>query len=106
MLMAQRKITDLKSYSLDSLAKYFNISLEARADSHGALIDTEILAKVYLELVNEADQKTVGEIAAEQHAKFLAAPKSDGSFPRRAFPPTDAELSAHTKWVEENIKSQ
>jgi DNA polymerase III subunit epsilon len=100
MLMAQRKIADLKSYTLDSLAKYFNISLETREDSHGALIDTEILAKVYLELIKNADQKTVKEIAAEQHEKFLRAPKSDGMFPHRTFVVPPDELARHTEWME------
>jgi len=105
MLMAQRKIADLKSYSLDALAKYFNISLEARAEAHGALIDTEILAKIYLELAEKTDQKTVLEIAKEQHEKFLNAPRSDGTFPRRTFAPTEEELKIHDEWFEKNIKN-
>jgi DNA polymerase-3 subunit epsilon len=103
MLMAQRKIADLKSYTLDSLAKYFNVSLETREDSHGALIDTEILAKIYLELVKSADQKTVKEIAAEQHEKFLRAPKSDGMFPYRTFQIPAEELTLHNEWIEKVI---
>jgi len=103
MLMAQRKIADLKSYSLDALAKYFNVSLETRVDAHGALIDTEILAKIYLELVEKTDQKTVREIAAEQHQKFLDNPKSDGTFPRRTFAPTADELKVHEEWISLNI---
>jgi len=103
MLMAQRKIADLKSYSLDALAKHFNISTETRAESHGALIDTEILAKVYLELAQAADGKTVAEIAAEQHEKFLESPKSDGTFPRRSFAPTAEELAAHKEWIDKAV---
>lgn len=103
MLMAQRKIVELKSYTLDNIAKFFNISLETRADSHGALIDTRILAKVYLELVQSADQKTVPEIAAEQHQKFLELKKSDGTFPYRTFTPTESELATHNEWIEKNI---
>ncbi|MDR2269198.1 MAG: ribonuclease H-like domain-containing protein [Rickettsiales bacterium] len=103
MLMAQRKIAELKSYSLDSVAKYFNIPLETRAESHGALIDTEILAKVYLELAQTADGKTVREIMAEQHEKFLRAPKSDGNFPIRRFGPSAAELAIRDEWIEKNL---
>jgi DNA polymerase-3 subunit epsilon len=99
MLMAQRKIANIRSYSLDSLAKYFNISLETRAEAHGALIDTEILAKVYLELSRSADAKTVEEIAAEQHAAFLATPKIGETFPRRSFAPTEEELAAHAGFI-------
>ena len=106
MIMAQRKISELKSYSLDALAKYFNISLESRSDAHGALIDTEILAKIYLELAEKTDQKTVLEIAKEQHEKFLNAPKSDGTFPRRTFAPTEEELKIHDEWFEKNIAAK
>ena len=104
MLMAQRKVADLKSYSLDALAKYFNISLETRADGHGALIDTEILAKIYLELAQKSDEKTVAEIAREQHAAFLATPKPGAAFPRREFPPSAEELAAHAEWFEKTVK--
>ena len=104
MLMAQRKLANLRFYTLDALAKYFNIPLDARADAHNALIDTEILAKIYLELVQKTDQKTVREIAAEQHEKFLSSPKSDGKFPTRKFTvPTD-ELSTHKEWISKNIQ--
>ncbi|MDR1071175.1 MAG: ribonuclease H-like domain-containing protein [Rickettsiales bacterium] len=102
MLMAQRKIAELNSYSLDSIAKYFNISLETREDAHGALIDTEILAKVYLELAQSADKKTVAEIAAEQHRDFLAATKFGGNFPHRAFAPSAEELAIHEEWNKQN----
>jgi len=77
--------------------------LETRVDAHGALIDTEILAKIYLELVEKTDQKTVREIAAEQHQKFLDNPKSDGTFPRRTFAPTADELKVHEEWISLNI---
>jgi DNA polymerase-3 subunit epsilon len=102
MLMAQRKIAELKSYSLDSIAKYFNISLETREDAHGALIDTEILAKVYLELAQSADKKTVAEIAAEQHQAFLDMPKFGGDFPRRTFAPSAEEIAIHKEWNKSN----
>jgi DNA polymerase-3 subunit epsilon len=105
MLMAQRKISDLKSYSLDALAKYFGISLETRSESHGALIDAEILAKVYLELTQRIDKKTVGEIADEQHKAFLESPKSGKGFPKRTFKPTEEEETAHKNWIDKNIKN-
>jgi DNA polymerase-3 subunit epsilon len=100
MLMAQRRLPDLKSYSLDALAKYFNISLETRSEGHGALIDTEILAKVYLELAETKDATSVEEIAAAQHQAFLDAPKFGSDFPRRTFAATADELAAHAALIE------
>ena len=52
IVIARNRVYGPKSYTLDALAKWFGISLTARADAHGALIDAEILAKVYLELEN------------------------------------------------------
>jgi DNA polymerase-3 subunit epsilon len=47
--IAKRKIPGAR-YSLDELCKRFNIDLTARA-KHGALLDAELTAQVYLELV-------------------------------------------------------
>jgi DNA polymerase-3 subunit epsilon len=51
MLMARRKFPGSPA-SLDALCKRFDISLdERRAKGHGALLDVELLAQVYLELL-------------------------------------------------------
>jgi DNA polymerase-3 subunit epsilon len=47
--IAKRKIPGAR-YSLDELCKRFNIDLTARS-KHGALLDAELTAQVYLELV-------------------------------------------------------
>jgi DNA polymerase-3 subunit epsilon len=47
--IAKRKIPGAR-YSLDELCKRFNIDLSAR-EKHGALLDAELTAQVYLELV-------------------------------------------------------
>ena len=47
--IAKRKIPGAR-YSLDELCKRFSIDLTARA-KHGALLDAELTAQVYLELV-------------------------------------------------------
>jgi len=102
--IARAKIFGPKSYTLDSLAKWFGISLATRADSHGALIDAEILAKVYLELDAAAAGESITDIIQKQNDAFLAMPKSDGNFPRRTFAPTDAELAVHAEFIDKNIK--
>ena len=40
--------------SLDALCRRYNISLEPRREHHGALIDAELLAEVYLRLAAES----------------------------------------------------
>jgi DNA polymerase-3 subunit epsilon len=50
MLIARRKFPGSPA-SLDALCKRFNIGLDERkAKGHGALLDAELLAQVYLEL--------------------------------------------------------
>ncbi len=84
--------------SLDALCKRFGISLSAR-DKHGAIIDSELLAAVYLELCGgramslgldakpAATQSGTGFPAAKPRPKPL-----DVS-------PTEAEITAHRDFI-------
>ena len=100
IVIARNRVFGPKSYSLDALAKWYGISLTARADAHGALIDAEILAKVYKELENTAPAPDVSEIIAKQHDAFLAHPKIGAGFPHREFAPQPDELAAHQQFME------
>ena len=100
IVIARNRVFGPKSYSLDALAKWFGISLTARADAHGALIDAEILAKVFLELENTAPAPDVHDIIEKQHAAFLAHPKIGADFPHRTFTPHDDELESHNAFME------
>lgn len=99
IVIARNRVFGPKSYSLDALAKWYGISLTARADAHGALIDAEILAKVYKELENTAPAPDVSEIIEKQHAAFLAHPKIGANFPHRMFPAHSDELAAHNEFM-------
>ena len=100
LVIARNRVFGPKSYTLDALAKWYGISLTARADAHGALIDSEILAKVYLELENTAPAPDVSEIIAKQHAAMLAHPKVGGDFPYRKFEAKPEELENHNAFME------
>lgn len=100
LVIARNRVFGPKSYTLDALAKWYGISLTARADAHGALIDSEILARVYLELENTAPAPDVSEIIAKQHAAMLAHPKVGGVFPYRKFEVPAADLENHTAFME------
>ena len=104
IVIARNRVFGPKSYTLDALAKWFGISLTARADAHGALIDSEILAKVYLELENTAPAPDVSEIIEKQHAAMLAHPKVGGDFPYRKFEVPAADLENHKAFMEKIIK--
>ena len=74
--------------------------MTARADAHGALIDSEILAKVYLELENTAPAPEIADIVAQQHDAFLKHPKIGGNFPYRQFPISESEEKIHNEFME------
>ncbi len=101
LVIARNRVFGPKSYTLDALAKWYGISLTARADAHGALIDSEILAKVYLELENTEPAPDVSEIIAKQHAAMLAHPKVGSNFPYRKFEAPAADLENHNKFMEQ-----
>ena len=100
IVIARNRVFGPKSYSLDALAKWYGISLTARADAHGALIDSEILAKVYMELENTVPAPDVSEIIAKQHAEMLAHPKIGGDFPYRTFDIPSEDKAAHDAFME------
>ena len=100
IVIARNRVFGPKSYSLDALAKWYGISLTARADAHGALIDAEILAKVFLELENTAPAPDINDVIARQHDAFLAHPRIGNNFPYRTFAPHDDELANHNAFME------
>ncbi|MFQ6777678.1 MAG: exonuclease domain-containing protein [Alphaproteobacteria bacterium] len=101
IVIARNRVYGPKSYTLDALAKWFGISLTARADAHGALIDSEILAKVFLELENTEPAPDINEVIAKQHTAMLNHPKIGQNFPYRKFNPTPDELQNHNNCIEQ-----
>ena len=100
IVIARNRVFGPKSYTLDALAKWFGVSLTARADAHGALIDAEILAHVYLELENTAPARDINDLIAEQHEAFLKTPKIGIDFPKRKFEIPDEELKIHDEFMD------
>lgn len=95
--IARRKFPGAPA-KLDALCKRFNIDLSARV-KHGALLDAELLADVYLELMGgrqEAMQLATTQTAAEQAAE---ASQSASSVQRREFPVSEEELAKHEAFV-------
>ncbi|MDR2412986.1 MAG: ribonuclease H-like domain-containing protein [Rickettsiales bacterium] len=99
IVIARNRVFGPKSYTLDALANWFGVSLATRSDAHGALIDANILAKVYLELENIAPARDIKDIIEEQHLAMQNHPKIGQSFPRREFAPHADELIAHDAFM-------
>jgi len=83
--------------SLDALCRRFDIDLSAR-EKHGALLDAELLAEVYLELRGgrQPNLALAGDIVSRGSAT-VAAPRP--ARPPRPHAPADAELAAHAELV-------
>lgn len=98
VLIARKKFPGQPA-SLDALCKRFNIDLSART-KHGALLDSELLADVYLELLG-GRQSSLGLVADEAAAKTEASIAFTGhtDIPVRHFPPSLEELAAHEAMI-------
>lgn len=86
--------------SLDALCKRFKISLAER-EKHGALIDTRLLAMVYLELQGGKDRALDFAPAAKTAQEEAVVVKTDyGPRPRSLQPRlTEAERAAHEAFI-------
>jgi DNA polymerase-3 subunit epsilon len=99
VFMARKKFPGQPA-SLDSLCKRFNIDLSARS-KHGALLDAELLAEVYLEL-RGGRQSVLGLVAETTEVSIETTLTFSGhsNIPERHFPPSAEELAAHKNMLE------
>lgn len=98
--MARRKFPGAPA-SLDALCRRFNVDNSAR-DKHGALLDSELLAEVYLELIGGRQPDfglsvvTTRADGAETEANWRPRPRPT-PLPRRV---SEAEAAAHAAFVD------
>ena len=85
--------------TLDALCRRFNIDLSRRS-LHGALLDAELLAEVYLELMGGRQDSLVLE-RRPLFDSFLEAQKAASRIPRpkREFPLEEEEKSRHQEFL-------
>ena len=110
LMMARKKFPGAQA-NLDALCRRFEID-NAHRDLHGALVDADLLAAVYIELLGgrqpglsleshsqtqATDQGAENSIDPDPRFHFDAKPMR----PIRAHAPTAEELQAHTKFLEE-----
>ncbi|MDR0319286.1 MAG: ribonuclease H-like domain-containing protein [Rickettsiales bacterium] len=104
LILARNRVFGPKSYSLDALAKWFDISLKEREFAHSALVDSKILAQVYLELTRAQDMESYDSIKERFEKAMKEIPKTTGREPRD-FPPSEAELKTWNEFLEKSVKS-
>ena len=90
-------------YSLDELCRRFNIDLSVRS-LHGALLDSELTAQVYLELIGGRQKKLL--LSPQDEAAMVAVvevrvarTRPEPLKPRA----TDAEIEAHIAFVTKEL---
>lgn len=94
LVLARRKFPGSPA-SLDALCRRFGIDLSSR-EKHGALIDTRLLAQVYLELMGGKEPSLV--LAADPaQSPGMRAETSRSFRPARPHEATEAELLAHAE---------
>ena len=98
-LEVARKKHSLQYNNLDALCKRYNVDSTARADAHGALIDAQLLARVYIKM-------TAGEVGlfAEEDALKSSVPLSvaDSAYERRnlvVVRATQSEIESHEAYL-------
>ncbi len=103
--LAQKRFPNMHN-SLDALCRRYKISLAER-EKHGALIDTRLLALVYLELQGGKERALEFSTLAEDAAAAARGPAHYGARPRPLAPrSTDAERERHAAWVATALKGQ
>ncbi len=102
MALARRKFPGAPA-SLDALCRRFGIDL-AKREKHGALLDSELLAEVYLELIG-GRQPGFGLAEANKTAAERGPAGRDAADriarPPRAHQASEAELAAHRDFLDE-----
>ena len=86
--------------SLDALCKRFRIDNSKRA-KHTALIDCELLAKVYINLI---DQKEPTLNLADTSNTKVSLSKGSLDYFKKVITPTEIEMSDHKKFLKKNLK--
>jgi DNA polymerase-3 subunit epsilon len=96
--MARTKFPGAQA-SLDALCRRFGIDNSART-KHGALLDAELLAEVYLELTGGRQPG----LALASEARLVAEGRKQTMHPPRAHAPTEAETAAHETFIKRFVK--
>ncbi len=104
LLMARKKFPGAPA-SLDALCRRFGIDTSAR-EKHGAIIDCQLLAGVYLELIGGRQPGFSLTAAVKESGSLNAAgPVVERPFrPARPHHASDAEKAAHTAFLQQRVK--
>ena len=86
--------------SLDALCKRYRID-NSRRTKHTALIDCDLLAKVYINLIDQKEPTL--DLQSSDHELTDKIRSNDGYF-KKIIKPTKEELSKHENYLKQNLK--
>ena len=86
--------------SLDALCKRFKID-NSKREKHTALIDCELLAKVYINLIDQKEPKL--NLVENTESKALSI-QGESDYYKKVIIPSQKELSDHQKFLKKNLK--
>ena len=99
LIVAKKKFPGAK-VNLDALCNKYNIDATKR-EKHGALLDSELLADVYLELTGGSQISFALEHQKSASENNIINQVKQSSFPYREFKISNQELELHDKMLEE-----
>ena len=85
--------------SLDALCKRFRID-NSKREKHTALIDCDLLAKVYINLIDQ--KEPTFDLADKNVSKIALDDKRD--YFKKIILPTEKELLDHSEFLKKNLK--
>ena len=87
--------------SLDALCKRYRVDNSKRTQ-HTALIDCDLLAKVYINLLDQKEPTL--DFKNEDNEKIIINPKNINQYYKKVIKPTDEELRLHKQYLKSNLK--
>ena len=87
------------SISLDALCKRYRID-NSKRQKHTAILDCELLAKVYINLIDQ--KEPTFDLSENNESKIILNDKRD--YYKKIIFPTEKELSDHSEFLKKNFK--
>ena len=91
------------SNSLDSLCKKFNIDLSKRT-KHNALLDCELLRKVYINLIGEREPTLTFQDHNNSQSSAMSENLKKNKYSKIIIKPSPKETSSHTSFLKREMK--
>ena len=91
------------SNSLDNLCKKFNIDLSKRT-KHNALLDCELLRKVYINLIGEKEPTLIFQDSSNSDFFSKDEKIKNNKYSKIVVKPSPKEIAAHTSFLKSELK--